>query len=132
MSQSERPRFLRVAPYFPVADVGMTGSYYRDVLGFHAEYVGGTEFAIYSRDGCPLMLRRVAEPGLIRPNEMQGGTWDAFFWVNDLQSLYEELKGKGADFAYGPILQPYGMKEFAARDPNGFVLGFGQMAGPPP
>ena len=24
------------------------------------------------------------------------------------------------------MLQPYGMKEFAARDPHGYVLGFGQ------
>jgi hypothetical protein len=23
-------------------------------------------------------------------------------------------------------VQPYGMKEFAVRDPNGYVLGFGQ------
>ena len=50
-----------------------------------------------------------------------------FFWVDDVQSLYDELHAKGADVVYGPILQTeYGMKEFAVRDPTGYVLGFGQ------
>jgi len=121
-------RFLRGAPYFPVADVAATGDYYRHVFGFRLEYAGGAppQFAIYSRDGCALMLRRVAEPGRIHPMETQGGTWDAFFWVSDVEALYEELRASGAVFAYPPTVQPYGMKEFAARDPDGHVLGFGQ------
>jgi len=128
MPAAGSPRILRGAPYFPVADVVTTGAYYRDVLGFQLEYAGGDppEFAIYSRDGCALMLRRVADPSRIQSNEARGGTWDAFFWVSDVDSLFEELKGKGAMFAYGPTQQPYGMKEFAARDPHGYVLGFGQ------
>ena len=97
-------KFLRGAPYFPVADVSTTGTYYRDVFGFQLEYAAGTppEFAIYSRDRCPLMLRRVSEPSRIQPNEAQGGTWDAFSWVTDLQSLYEEFRAKRAVFVYGP------------------------------
>lgn len=125
-------RFLRGAPYFPVPDVARAGAHYRDVFGFQLEYSAGTppEFAVYSRDGCGLMLRLVADADRIRPNEAQGGTWDAFFWVTDVQSLYDELRQNGADFVYGPTVQPYGMKEFAARDPYGYVLGFGQ-AWPP-
>ena len=125
---SNEPNFLKNAPYLPVGDVAATGDYYSHVYGFHLEYSGGTppEFAIYSRDGCTLMLRRVDDPGQIRPIETQGGTWDAFFWVRDLQTLYEELVGTGARFAYQPVVQPYGMKEFAVRDLDGHVLGFGQ------
>jgi predicted enzyme related to lactoylglutathione lyase len=72
------------------------------------------------------MFRRVPEPGLICPNEAQGGTWDVFFWVNDVEALHAELVTKGAVIVYPPVIQPYGMKEFAIRDPNGYVLGFGQ------
>lgn len=124
---------LRGAPYFPVADVAATGDYYREVFGFQLEYAAGKppEFAIYSRDGCALMFRRVTEPHRIQPMEAQGGTWDAFFWIADAQALYEELQAMGAVFAYPVTLQPYGMKEFAARDRDGHVLGFGQ-AWPPP
>lgn len=123
-----RADILRVAPYFPVPDVANTGVYYGDVLGFTCEYAAGDppEFAVWSRNGSPLMFRRVQDATLISPNERQGGTWDVFFWVNDVDALHDELAGKGAAIVYAPVVQPYGMKEFAVRDPNGYVLGFGQ------
>ena|SRR5688572_25408449 len=120
----------RMAPYFPVADVAATTAHYETVLGFKREYVGGDpnapQFAIVSRDGLPIMLRLVDDPKKITPNERQGGTWDAFFWVSDVQSLYEELRAKGADVVYAPMQTEYGMREFAARDREGHVLGFGE------
>jgi hypothetical protein len=85
------------------------------------------EFAICSRDGLAIMLRKVLEAELIAPNEKQGGTWDAFFWIRDARALHFEFKSKGADIAYGPIVQlTYHMKEFAIRDCDGHVLGFGE------
>jgi uncharacterized glyoxalase superfamily protein PhnB len=120
---------VRSAPYFPVADVAAAATHYETVLGFKREYVAGDppQFAIMSRDGLPIMLRLTDTPEKIAPNERQGGTWDAFFWVSDVQALFDELKSKGADVVYGPIVQEsYGMKEFAARDLEGYVLGFGQ------
>ena len=122
-------QLLRSAPYFPVADVERTATHYEQVLGFHREYTGGTppEFAIVSRDGLSIMLRRVPVPEQISPNERQGGTWDAFFWVRDARGLHEELSAKGADIVYGPVVQEsYQMEEFAVRDREGYVLGFGQ------
>jgi uncharacterized glyoxalase superfamily protein PhnB len=72
------------------------------------------------------MLKRVADASRIHPNEAQGGTWDVFFWVANVDALYDELRARGAAIAYEPIVQPYGVKEFAARDPLGYVLGFGE------
>ncbi len=122
-------QLLRGAPYFPVADVATSAIHYQKFFGFASEYLAGDppQFAICSRDGQAIMLRLVADPAKIIPNERQGGTWDAFFWVADAQSLFDELHAKGADIVYGPILQPsYNMKEFAVRDHDGYVLGFGQ------
>jgi uncharacterized glyoxalase superfamily protein PhnB len=128
MSRTDRSDIIRGAAYFPVGDVSTIGNYYRDVFGFECEYAAGSppEFAVYSRGGVPLMFRRVPHPNLISPNERQGGTWDVFFWVKDVDALHDELARKGAMVVYSPIVQPYGMKEFAVRDPNGYVLGFGQ------
>lgn len=122
-------RILRAAPYFPVTDVAALGGYYETVLGFRREYAAGDppEFAIYSRDGAPLMFRRVSNGSAIRPVEMQGGTWDVFFWVSDVDLLFTELRGRGASVVHAPVLQPYGIREFAIRDPAGHVLGFGQQ-----
>jgi catechol 2,3-dioxygenase-like lactoylglutathione lyase family enzyme len=118
----------RSAPYFPVADVDKAVAYYTDILGFTVEYSAGNpaQFAIVSRDGLPVMLRLV--PDAIVPNEAQGGTWDVFFWVDDVVALHDELLARNATVVYGPIVQEsYHMKEFAVRDLNDYVLGFGQQ-----
>jgi catechol 2,3-dioxygenase-like lactoylglutathione lyase family enzyme len=129
MAVEHTRQLLRSAPYFPVADLEQSAGHYERVLGFAREYVGGAppQFAILSRDGLSIMLRVVTAPERISPNERQGGTWDAFFWVRDAQALHAELRGNGAEIVYGPIVQDeYQMKEFAVRDREGYVLGFGQ------
>jgi catechol 2,3-dioxygenase-like lactoylglutathione lyase family enzyme len=129
MSSNQTGKLLRAAPYFPVSDVGRSVAFYEQTLGFRCEYSAGTplQFAICSRDGLAIMLRRVSAPELITPNEKQGGTWDAFFWIDDAQALHAEFNGKGVDVVYGPLIQEaYRMKEFAIRDCDGHVLGFGQ------
>lgn len=121
----------RSAPYFPVPDVAAASAHYESVLGFHREYIAGDppRFAMVSRDGLAIMLRLVDDPAKLVPNEAQGGTWDAFFWVEGLQPLFDELRANGADIVYGPLLQTeYGMMEFAVRDSTGYVLGFGERA----
>ena len=127
-STSQPVRVLRGAPYFPVADVGRSAAFYEQKLGFRCEYSAGTplQFAICSRDGFAIMLRRVSAPELIVPVEKQGGTWDAFFWVSDAEALHAEFQAHGVEIIYRPLIQEsYGMKEFALRDCDGHVLGFG-------
>ncbi|MEO6710669.1 MAG: VOC family protein [Planctomycetota bacterium] len=122
-------RLLRGAAYFPVADVDRSAAFYARVLGFACEYAAGSpaQFAMCSRDGQTIMLRRVSAPERIVPNEQQGGTWDVFFWVDDARALHAELASRGADVVYGPLIQEsYRMLEFAVRDSDGHVLGFGQ------
>ena len=119
----------RSAPYFPVGDVEKSASFYERVLGFTREYAAGNppEFAIMTRDGLSIMLRLVPDASRIAPNEAQGGTWDVFFWVRDVRALQIELSSNGATIVYGPTLQQaYNMEEFAVRDADGYVLGFGQ------
>lgn len=129
MSPDRAGQLLRSAPYFPVSNVERTVEFYNQMLGFRCEYSAGTplQFAICSRDGLAIMLRRVDAPELIVPNEKQGGTWEVFFWVSDAQTLFSEFSARGADIVYGPLIQEaYQMKEFAVRDCDGHVLGFGQ------
>jgi catechol 2,3-dioxygenase-like lactoylglutathione lyase family enzyme len=129
MSSDQTPKLLRHAPYFPVADVEQTLRFYEKVLGFRCEYSAGAplHFAICSRDELAVMLRRVSEPEQIVPIERQGGTWEAFFWVGNADALHAELAANGAEVVYGPLIQEsYQMREFAVRDCDGHVLGFGE------
>ena len=117
----------RCAPYLPVRDVRSAADFYREKLNFSIEYMAGEppEFAIVSRDGHPVMFRRV--DGAIVPNEAQGGTWDIFFWVVDADELFAEFRAADVDIAYPVRLTEYGTREFAIRDGHGYVLGFGQQ-----
>jgi uncharacterized glyoxalase superfamily protein PhnB len=128
MGTATATKLLRVAPYFPVGNVDRTAKYYERVLGFKCDYIAGKPpmFAILNRDGQPIMLRLVDDASAIVPMQRQGGTWDAFFWVSDARGLYHELRDSGATVVYEPIIQPYGIDEFAVRDQDGHVLGFGQ------
>jgi hypothetical protein len=129
MPDETRPQLLRAAPYFLSADLLKAATHYEQVLGFIREYTGGEppEFVIVSRDGLPLMLKRLEGGARLVPNETRGGTWDVFFWVRHLRVLHEELRGRGAQVVYGPLLQPYGVEEFAVRDVDGYILGFGEQ-----
>jgi hypothetical protein len=109
--------------------VARSAEFYTQVLGFSCAYSAGDppQFAICSRDGLDIMLRRVAAANVIVPNEKQGGTWEAFFWVKDVLELHAEFVAKGAVIVYGPLIQEsYQMNEFAVRDCDGHVLGFGE------
>lgn len=131
MNADDDRKLLRIAPYFPVTDVPKAVAYYEDILGFQTDYADGSpaEFAVVSRDKLSIMFRRVPNPHAISPNEQQGGTWDAFFWVRDAEALHDELRAHGATIIYAPTNQSYGVREFAVRDGDGYVLGFGQVVG---
>lgn len=96
----DRPRdIVRAATYLPVRNVGLTGAYYHAVPGVGRGYDAGAppEFAIHSRGAAAVMLKRVA--GQVVPSEAQGGTRDLFFWVTDVDALFDEFVGRHATVA---------------------------------
>ena len=127
-SQPTTTQLLRSAPYFPVADIEQSAAHYEGVLGFRREYIAGTppQFAIMSRDGLAVMLRVVAAPEQSARTETRRHLGRVLLG-RDARALHAELRANGADIVYGPIVQDaYQMEEFAVRDREGYVLGFGQ------
>jgi catechol 2,3-dioxygenase-like lactoylglutathione lyase family enzyme len=121
-------QLISVAPFFYVSDVVKAAEYYRDMLGFKYERYWGDppEFCMPDRDGQIVMLSQNKEKGAIRPNGVvREGTWDAYFWVRDADTLYEEFKRKGAVLLAGPMVRSYEQKEFVVGDLDGYVLCFG-------
>jgi len=116
------------APYLMVSDLGRSLDYYCNVLGFTRPNLWGEPpvFAMPSRDGFVVMLHRGEAGKLIYSNSSQGGAWDAYFWVSDVDGLFEEFKSKGAVVEYEPCIQDYEIKEFAVKDLDGHILAFGQ------
>ena len=49
-----------------------------------------------------------------------------FFWVKDVNTLYEDVMKQGAEITMPIETRWYKIRDFAIRDPNGVVLVFGQ------
>ena len=124
------PKITSSAPVLLVSDVVASASYLRDCVGFDfKEFYGDPpDFCICERDGHYLMLAQVGDPASITPFwKIRDKMWNAYFWVDDAEALYEETKSKGAKMDYGPCTQPYGVREFGIQDLDGHDIGFGQV-----
>lgn len=116
---------IRHSPLFLVTELQRSLDFYCDVLGFERPRLWGEppSFAMPCRDGLTIMLQQQAE-GKVHHNP---GAWDAYFWIGDVWTLFREFESKGAEVAYSPELRKtYGCYEFALRDPDGYLLAFGQ------
>lgn len=104
-----------------VEDVARSLAYYRDKLGFevHAYEKDPEIYAYASRERCNVHLAH----GHPHPN----GFFDVYVYVDDVDALHEELRGRGADILNPPIKTEYGLREIRVRDPDGYVLAFGKL-----
>ena len=128
-------RFKAAVPQFTVPDVVRAAQYYRDVLGFQiAGYWDGEHaslttdpppvFAIVSRDDVQVFFSRADQPQVQR--DRAEGANDAYFNVDGVDVLAEELRRRGADILDGPEDRVYQQRELVVRDCNGFVLTFAE------
>ena len=118
------------APVLLVRNLERAAQHYRDVLGFRLGKFYGEPptFTIIARDRMHLMLKQVDDERSIVPrSSVSPGLWDAYFWTDDADALFQELEANGATVDYGPCNQPYGCREFGIRDLDGYDIGFGQV-----
>jgi uncharacterized glyoxalase superfamily protein PhnB len=112
-------RFQSVTPMLQTLDMDATIRWYREVLGFAEAARMGSDWCRLTRDGVEIMFMTNAHLGA--PN----ATATQYFCVEDVMALWAEVKDRCAA-EWGPEEMPYGMLEFAIRDPNGYLLSFGQ------
>ncbi len=124
------PRITGQAAVLLVRDLTTSLAWWTEKLGFGQPSLWGDPpgFAILSRDGARIMLGQAREGFAIgRSSDGRPGLCDAYFWVSDARSFYEDMKARGAVMEYDLELQEYGVLEFGVRDPEGRVFSFGQV-----
>src|SRR5262249_20338974 len=110
-----------VRPILVVNDMEETILFYRDVLGF--ECVSRVEgWAALRKDQVELMI---SLPNAHEPFAKPMLTGSIYFNTSDVDALWEKIKDK-ARVVYPIENFFYGMREFAIRDNNGYILQFGQ------
>ena len=113
--------FRDAATVFVVRDVGESVAHYRDVLGFRVEFTYG-EPAFYAgleRGEVTIHLQAATD------TDRQTGQAAIYIFVTGVDALYEELRSHGALVLGEPNDYPYGMRDFAIKDPDGNQLVFG-------
>lgn len=113
-------------------DVLRAARHWCDVLGFSIDNTFGDPptFAILRRDGAYAMFGATDQLITSRRTQREG-LFDAYFWIDDTRAEFELQRSRGATFDYEPCLQPYGVLEFGTIDPDGHLIGFGQVMNEP-
>jgi catechol 2,3-dioxygenase-like lactoylglutathione lyase family enzyme len=111
-------RLQSLVPMLQTTDVPRTRQWYETVLGFKttAQQDGWCHLA---RDDIALMFMQndhLGEPEV---------TGTQYIYVDDVMELWNSIKDRCLA-EWGPERMDYGMLEFAIKDPNGYLLSFGQ------
>jgi predicted enzyme related to lactoylglutathione lyase len=118
MPTGDPAQFYQGAPLLLVPDVVATADYYRKVLRFESDAEGTSpEYTVVWRDNAAVHLAR----GERAPTGVR-----IFFWVKDVNAIHEDVVARGAQIAIPIETRPYGIRDFAIRDPNAVLLVFGQ------
>jgi uncharacterized glyoxalase superfamily protein PhnB len=126
-----------LAPNLLVDDVIVAAEYYRDKLGFQiGPYARSAEtdppyFTMVHRDGFFVQLRAAAEERPRSNNSYVSESCDMYFFVKDVDSLFNEFKSRQAIIVQEPANKHYQMRELLVQDRSGYVLGFATPIPPP-
>lgn len=126
----DKARIIGSAPILLVNNVIDSANWYRDKLGFNYDKLWGEppEFCILDRDDYYIMLSQVKGKADIKPHwKIVDKMWNIYFWVDDVETIYEEFKRNGATIDYSLYLTPYGVKEFGINDIDGYDIAFGEV-----
>jgi len=128
--EAPHKHFYGIVPVFLVDEVVPTVEYYRDVLGFEADYVYGDppHYGSVSR-GNAILNFTLSDPRGRRNSVLCAGPGtgvDAYVVVSDVDDIFEEVRDRGALIRTSPASHEYGMREFKIEDCNGYIIVFAE------
>jgi catechol 2,3-dioxygenase-like lactoylglutathione lyase family enzyme len=136
-----RPIISGISPFFIVADIPASLSFYSDMLGFEVTFRGPTPddefFGIVRRDGAMIMFKALGaisdgKEVIVEPVPNYGRepafSWDAYLEVPDPDALAAEFASRGVRFSM-PLTDrdDDGLRGFVIKDIDGYGLFFGHV-----
>ena len=122
-------RFTLVTPRLPVADIARTMRFYTETLGFEVDLLWPEllpTFLMLQRDDARLQFYTADDdyPGLI-------GDATLNLEVSDASGVHEQIRGR-VRVEWGPEVFTYGRREFAIKDPDGYLVVITEPTDDPP
>lgn len=113
-------KFLRSGTHLPVKNLQATLNYYRDTLGFTEEWIAGDKDGGISRDDMRLLFAE--DPGFTNDINNEQHRLPLLWFVENIDSIHQEFKERNIEFADELKTHPYGLREFAFTDINGYYI----------
>jgi len=125
---TDKPIIEDAVAIVPVRDIARTMDFYGDVLGFERRFVSDNgSFAIVVHGDAAIHFVACDDDEALKAT---ANNISIYLWVRHVDLLYAELKAKLDLLEQGrvrvPFTQPYGMREFHVKDPDGCLLFFGE------
>ncbi len=114
-----------VMPALTASDLGASIAWYRDVMGFvvarEIEHEGQRVGAILSAGGVQFLL---GQDDFAKGRDRQKGICFRLYCVSDqdVDELAGGIKARGGTVDQEPTDQPWGARDFAVTDPDGFKI----------
>lgn len=116
-------RYKRLTAMLWTENLKESIAFYSNISGFTCgEYNEDWQWAALYINEIELML---AAPNAHTNYDKIGFTGSFYFEVDDVETLWNQLKNK-VEIVYDLETFAWGMKEFAIKDNNGYMLQFGQ------
>ena len=117
-------------PVLPVADLGRSVQWYCEQIGLDLDFLYGAP-PHYGRVknlgfGAPIYLHL----SQIAPGETLARAELRLHVGRDVDGLYAAYRARGVAVGAPPADQPWGLREFELRDPDGHLLIFGAESAP--
>lgn len=129
VSESSQPRFYGIEPILEVADLATSLQFYSRQLGFTVEFEFGDPVSHaglfrgdWSTQGARLQLTQRASASRIPSAALY------LIVAPRLDMLYEEFQRRDVPILEAIATRPWGRREFSVRDPDGYLLRFGEPA----
>lgn len=123
---SAPPMLLSAEPQLFVADIKVASEYFVAKLGFEIGFLYGEPpfYGQVRRDGAHLNLRCVDRPMFDNALREREDLLSASITVDDVKQLYLEFQAAGAVFHQPLRKEPWGVRTFIVKDPDGNLLLF--------
>jgi uncharacterized glyoxalase superfamily protein PhnB len=116
----ENKRFLKCVPHLPVNNLRATLDYYREILGFTDEWTFNEKDGGISRDELRMLFAE--DPAFTADMNNKHRRLPLLWFVDDVENIYSEFKSRNIELADELKLHPYGLREFAFIDINGYYI----------
>jgi uncharacterized glyoxalase superfamily protein PhnB len=125
LKESTTPRISDSRCVLAVRDLAASTRYYMDVLGFRRDFGDSSDgWSFLSRDGFKLMLGHCQDA--MPASDLGDHSWFVYLIVQNVDGLHEEITSRGANATSSPTSQPWGLREFGIRTPEGHRIVFGE------